>query len=351
MLANKKIVFSGFRDDDLAARIMAAGGKVTTAVSGLTNILVIKPDGKKGDAKLAKANALGSVEILLLDAFIAKYLKEQSGPVLYEVDYNDPTFKAICLAAYENEKVNISVRAFEKLLNTRLNPGDVVNLYDRYNLAYFVTSKYTWLKNPGISDSGVLVIPAAISDLFDDAIKTYSKIIINSDNHDFFGAIDLSRDDKTIRDIFAGEKDPIVLDVLKHATFSAREFNKRAEKELIIEEDEDEDDVPVELVLFELEIVYKKRHRVFQVTKNYTFFRQEVKHWLGTGTHIKHVELFVRPQWNINQDTFPINTTLVKPALIKMFPSKQWSAQPYNGGFNVRGIAKELDAFYRNLEK
>ena len=56
-LSGLKIVFTGFRDGDLKDIIENAGGKVSTSVSGRTDLVVYVPGGK-GGAKLAKAKEL-----------------------------------------------------------------------------------------------------------------------------------------------------------------------------------------------------------------------------------------------------------------------------------------------------
>lgn len=63
------VVFTGFRDEDLKARIEAKGGRVASAVSGATDILVA--DGSKGvlSAK-AKAAAAKGVRVVSREEFV-----------------------------------------------------------------------------------------------------------------------------------------------------------------------------------------------------------------------------------------------------------------------------------------
>lgn len=57
--ADKAVVFTGFRDTDLEAAIVARGGRVATSVSGKTSFLVIKDASQKKSGKVEKAEALG----------------------------------------------------------------------------------------------------------------------------------------------------------------------------------------------------------------------------------------------------------------------------------------------------
>lgn len=67
-LSGKVIVFSGFRDDDLKASIVDAGGRVTTAISNKTNLIVFK-EGGKASSKTAAAD----VEKVELVVFCNEY--------------------------------------------------------------------------------------------------------------------------------------------------------------------------------------------------------------------------------------------------------------------------------------
>lgn len=70
-LSEKVIVFSGFRNDALKAAIAAKGGRVVSALSGLTTILVVKPNSRT-NSKVEKA-ALRDMQIIELDAFCEQY--------------------------------------------------------------------------------------------------------------------------------------------------------------------------------------------------------------------------------------------------------------------------------------
>jgi NAD-dependent DNA ligase len=69
------ICFTGFREKDLEAKATAKGFQIATSLSGKVQILII-PDPPKtaGAEKVAKAKALGSVEILSRSEFVQKYL-------------------------------------------------------------------------------------------------------------------------------------------------------------------------------------------------------------------------------------------------------------------------------------
>ena len=78
-LAGKRIVFSGFRDNEdvstieglLAKQIRESGGIITGTVSGKTDILIYKDTGRK-TAKIEKAEDSG-IEVLTQQQFMKKY--------------------------------------------------------------------------------------------------------------------------------------------------------------------------------------------------------------------------------------------------------------------------------------
>lgn len=70
-LDGMKIVFTGFRDADLKNIIENAGGKVSTSVSGKTDLVVYIPGGK-GGAKLEKAKKL-NIKLLTKSDFVKAY--------------------------------------------------------------------------------------------------------------------------------------------------------------------------------------------------------------------------------------------------------------------------------------
>jgi DNA ligase (NAD+) len=74
VLSNKNIVFTGFRNQEMQTFVEEQGGKVTTAVSGKTNILVTKEKGS-GSTKEEKAKKL-KIEILTPEEFREKYMNE-----------------------------------------------------------------------------------------------------------------------------------------------------------------------------------------------------------------------------------------------------------------------------------
>lgn len=72
-LDGKKVVFTGFRDDELGIRITARGGRVVASMSGLTDILVAS--GSKGvqSAKAQRARKQG-IRVMSRDDFVAEFL-------------------------------------------------------------------------------------------------------------------------------------------------------------------------------------------------------------------------------------------------------------------------------------
>lgn len=70
-LYGQNICFTGFRDKELQKKIENSGGKVQTAVSGTTNILVIK-DSSYSNKKTESAAARG-IPVLTREQFMTKY--------------------------------------------------------------------------------------------------------------------------------------------------------------------------------------------------------------------------------------------------------------------------------------
>lgn len=91
-LKGKKVVFTGFRDSDLSSRVTHAGGRVMSAVSAQTDILVV--EGSKGESstKAMKAKQLG-VQVMMKDAFIRALDSEKKGllaNLFGNVEYENP---------------------------------------------------------------------------------------------------------------------------------------------------------------------------------------------------------------------------------------------------------------------
>jgi NAD-dependent DNA ligase len=95
-LKGKKIVFTGFRDDDLKKQIEAKQGVMTTAVSNLTDIVVY--DGEKGEKsdKKQKAEGLGKVVINKADFIKNIYFAEEGflGAVFWHCEQHRIVTKA-----------------------------------------------------------------------------------------------------------------------------------------------------------------------------------------------------------------------------------------------------------------
>lgn len=68
-----KVVFSGFRDDDMCEKVRSRGGQIVNNISNNTSILVINSNSGKLTAKIIKSQELG-IEILEKGEFINKYL-------------------------------------------------------------------------------------------------------------------------------------------------------------------------------------------------------------------------------------------------------------------------------------
>lgn len=71
ILYDKNIVFTGFRNKELEAKLKAIGAKVTTSVNKKTHVLLVKSKDDES-SKIEEAKKL-QIEIITLDEFIAKY--------------------------------------------------------------------------------------------------------------------------------------------------------------------------------------------------------------------------------------------------------------------------------------
>ena len=71
-LKGKTVVFTGFRNKDAEEKIKDLGGKVTTTVSGKTNLLVVA-NRYSGNSKEIKADRLG-IEVITVQEFIDRYM-------------------------------------------------------------------------------------------------------------------------------------------------------------------------------------------------------------------------------------------------------------------------------------
>jgi len=212
-LSGKKIVFSGFRNQSLKDRIESDGGKVMSAISKLTNILVVK-DLESAASKVAEAKQRGAV-VMTLDAFVSNYFpnnnssqyntkkKLKANAVLkksasyYEVPSDTPkTVNDAERWLQSNEKKSI-----------RLQHGDVVNFSgDRFMEAFIVMENGSGMRlvdNPDYGGSGYLSIPPEVTKTMDDAVKYYRPLAkkVNSVFHGF-EAIALGPTDRIRQKIF-----------------------------------------------------------------------------------------------------------------------------------------------------
>ena len=71
VLYGKNIVFTGFRNKELEAKLKTIGAKVTTSINKKTHTLLVKSKDEES-LKVEEAKKL-SVEIMTADEFIAKY--------------------------------------------------------------------------------------------------------------------------------------------------------------------------------------------------------------------------------------------------------------------------------------
>ena len=228
-LENKRIVFSGFRDEDLKSYIEANGGKVMSSVSAQTNILVVK-NIEKLTAKIVQAKEMG-VTVLGVDAFIKKYnfaaavkltkpvkaanaakAAKPTKPV--KTDKAAKAYAMLYVIDKEYEKDTVS--ATEAKLNVNLQLGDIVvfgELDGRYNNAFFVewNSKKTKLildENPDSSGSGYLTVPRTVSAHIPDVVSHYKKLVTTMlvEPSDMF-SYEMTGDNTTISRIFKTASD------------------------------------------------------------------------------------------------------------------------------------------------
>ncbi len=251
MLQGKKIVFSGFRNQTLKDRIEKAGGKVTTAVSSLTNILVVK-DKNASSSKVEDARQKG-IEIHDVETFIAAYFKNAAEDAAENTtslkDKKQPKLKTF--ASYfdlpsktSKTAVPQTVEAAEAWLKqdikktVYLQHGDILNFSeDRFGQAKFVVvdgdGKRRLVDNPDYSGSGYLSVPKEVTSSLEDAVKYYRKIIGELD----YGSLQdivLGSQDKRFKRIFKKEtpfsKDALVVYVLDDEPFLRIEYKGKSEQ-------------------------------------------------------------------------------------------------------------------------
>ena len=210
---DETIVFSGFRDQELETKIKASGGRVTTAISKLTTIVIIKELTNKalGASKAVKAKELG-IKLVTLAEFLNVYsvsptktitnASKDSRAVYYEhvkgitMEYSsdDGSSKIWTVADYEKER------------NVKLKNGDLVNFLDnREYMTHIVYDGQFILNDEGDGDSGLFInIPIEVTRDIPDALDYYKNVVaFLSDKHlDLYFCIALSHDDKTIKHIF-----------------------------------------------------------------------------------------------------------------------------------------------------
>ena len=74
ILHEKKILLTGFRDDDILNKIRNVGANISTSVSKNLDILIIK-DKNVQSSKLDKAKTFDTIDIVTKSQFITKYFQ------------------------------------------------------------------------------------------------------------------------------------------------------------------------------------------------------------------------------------------------------------------------------------
>jgi hypothetical protein len=203
-LSNRVIVFSGFRDENLSAKIANRGGVVKTSMVKDTNLLLYKKDGKPG-SKIDLAKQRG-IEIMDLDTFMQKYFKSSNANANAKanVTMQKKPSKAqyfdlsMYEANYESRGYQppFAVKDIETIVKTKLYDGDIINFGT-------FRQQYSWIVNSSSlvssqSDEGYMNIPLTVTEKLSSALDFYSELIDNGDVE----SIDLSRNDVFIKKIF-----------------------------------------------------------------------------------------------------------------------------------------------------
>lgn len=225
MLANKVVVFSGFRDDIIADRIANAGGIVKTSLVKATNLVVYKKNGKAG-TKIEEAQNRG-IEVMELEQFKRTFLPSrllESPPPLPSpkaLSPKAPSPKApvkkvkvkanaldkcnyIELPQYEkdyernNYNPTLTVKQVENMIEQTLKVGDIVNFGpNRDYYSQIVSNSKQWIN--GIQQSSDnLYISLDVTRHLSDAVKFFAKQIKDQ----AIDYIELPKTDATIKKIF-----------------------------------------------------------------------------------------------------------------------------------------------------
>lgn len=207
MLAGKDIVFSGFRNALLEARLEELGAHVSTKVTLNTEIVVVK-DAASTSTKVEAARRAG-IPIVTLPDFLAMYLPNNAAnayakPAKKAAAPKAPKARAFAELFDVDPSTPRTIANAEAALNTKLQNGDVVVFGgDRFMEALIVAgdgSSKRFVANPDYSQSGYLTIPLDATKSMTDAVKYYSKIYELIDSH--LDSIDIAPSDKLFKKIF-----------------------------------------------------------------------------------------------------------------------------------------------------
>ena len=234
-IAGKRLVFD-FKDEQLKRLVESHGGKVTTAISGLTNILVVHVlDEKK--SKVKQARAYGTY-IITKDLLMKSYSNSKNSNNANYRSTSKYTSKSTStstsshspkhLTAIEYDlfdSINdvhdyfktgkkssspLTIDQIERHINAKLKTGDIIN-YDpdsKYAFAFIVTHDRKLLLNNGEG----LQIPYKIGEHLDDILEFYSPII---DAYEFnLEFVEPGKKDRLLREIFTKQSN-----ILKNGRF------------------------------------------------------------------------------------------------------------------------------------
>lgn len=334
-IKGKIVVFSGFRSETLKAAIEKAGGFVKSAISGKTNILIVKSK-EDAKAKLQKATEMG-IEVLEQDKFNAKYMASKSPspaakkvspePAPKKASPKPATKKAPAVTkAPAKARLFRSKNEFSSLAETeaehgKLYHGDVVVFGgDRYENAKILIAspqKRYFVNNPDTTDSGYLTIPEEVSKYYSGNITTFYSKIIKEIEEDFTDII-ISNESDIIKDIYGETK----TNVREHGKFS-----------YVLDSEDSK---------FSLQVAFKGAVTKFPKTAKMAAIEKKFS--------AKEVEYKVKASLSIEgKSSQHIELTLDDDAMKSLFPSKKWSLKSYGASAITKGPESEDKKFIDNI--
>ena len=338
-LEGKRVVFSGFRDKKLEQSIEEKGGKVTSAVSGLTNILVVKDLSDSSD-KITKAKEkTNGIIIIQKDAFISKYIDGNAktpspkAPSPPKSTKKTVTKKSIAKKSvgrgyaklfYIQSRDDVqpfTATAAAKLLGKTLEHGDVIAFEDdnRFSNAMFIVNSDSWVKNYDITHSGYLSPPLKVTESLSDARKFYKKL--HEELQEDFTGMYLGKNDVFMQKLFKSSSD-----ILAHAEI-AYLYNEYDGDFLVVNYKGKEEAMTIKgLTQAKIEAAFATNAKVE-----------------GTVT----VELHLR----LNDKNDMIDPSITADDIKKLMPSGAWTVKKNGNVFTITGPVSQVEQLKKNLRK